>query len=375
MKPVKIVICGGHFSPALAVVEELVRRNKYKIFYIGSKNVLEGDRVESLEYLTLKKLHIPFYPISCARLQRSFTLFTIPSLIRLPTSFLKSLYILLVLKPDIVLSFGGYVSLPVSTASFLLGIPVVTHEQTHILGLANRIIGRFAKVICLSWSDTQNLSQRKKTVLTGNPIRRSITSPRKSSLVDFGDRNLPLIYISGGSLGSRSINKVVFQILPSLVSRFRVIHQVGGSKGGEDYLSALRRKNELGKALQKNYHPQKHISPEDVGGILHEALFIVGRSGANTLAETAILGKPAIFIPLPWSADDEQEQNAKVLAERKSALIINQDEFTPEKFKKTLEEMAKNISYYAENAQKNVGLFPLDAARQIVDVIDSYVVK
>lgn len=372
MRAVKIIVCGGHFSPALAVMEKLQQRKKYKIFYIGSKNVLEGDRVESLEYLTLKKLRISFYSLICARLQRSFTLFTIPSLAKLPLSFFQSLYLLLKVKPDVVMSFGGYVALSVSLTAYLLKIPIITHEQTHVLGLTNRIISRFAKVMCLSWQNTKNVPIATKIVLTGNPIRTSIISPKKSKLVNFGNKDLPLVYITGGSLGSQSINKVIRQTLPFFASHFRIIHQCGSAEGGKDYFFLLKRRNSLPRSVQKNYRLTKHIDSADIGGVIHESLFIVGRSGANTVAEITILGKPAIFIPLPWAADNEQEQNARVLVGRGSAIIIKQEDFTNGKFKETLQEITKNISQYQRKAQKNKELIPLDAADRIVDVIESY---
>lgn len=367
-----IVICGGHLSPALAVIEKLRKRRDYQIFYIGRKNVFEGDKAISLEYATIKKLNIPFYFLSSSRWQRSTTRHTLPSLLKFPFVMFQSLVIILRIRPKIVVSFGGYVALPVCISAWLLGIPVITHEQTHILGLANRIISRFAKIVCLSWPDTKYLPKNIKTVVVGNPIRETILYPAKSNLVNFGNKELPILYITGGSLGSQSINEAVKEALPYLASRFRIIHQCGIAGGERDFKSLTKHKSLLPEALRGNYCLVKHTAPAKVGSILKQSSLVISRAGANTVLELEAAGTPTIFIPLPWAADMEQEYNAKILEKDGQAIIIKQEQLTSHTLVKTIETMMSNLFKYKKNIRKMPRQVFLSATLRIIELIDSY---
>ncbi len=373
MNEKRIVICGGHFTPALAVIEELEKLNKYQIIYIGRKKPLEGDDALSQEFLTVKKLNIPFYSLFCGRLQRSFTIHTIPSLLKFPLSLIHALFLLQKIKPKLVLSFGGYVALPVSLIAWILGIPVITHEQTHVLGLSNRIICRFAKITCLSWLDTRRVPRNIRIIITGNPIRRSILSVQKQKICNFGNQKLPLLYITGGSLGSRSINKVVAEVIPSLVTRFRIIHQCGGADNQADFFRLLKLKESLPSISKKNYKVLKTIEISKIGEIYNEAKLIIGRSGANTVSEIAYYRKPAIFIPLPWSAEDEQEYNAKELEKIGAAIILNQESLTPEKLIQTINLIMERYFFYKANANSAFKIIFPDAAFKIAKLMEEYI--
>lgn len=367
----KIVICGGHFSPALAVMEKLRQKKRYSLYYIGRKQVLEGDNAQSLEYNTITKLDIPFYSIITGRLQRSFTLYTLPSLLKIPIGFLQSLYILVRIKPILVLSFGGYVALPISLAAWILKIPLITHEQTSILGLSNRIISKIAKIVCLSWERTKHIPFGVKTVLTGNPLRLDKETTKNSDLTAFGERDFPLIYITGGSLGARSINQVVGKIIPQLAKETRILHQCGTANNEKDFKQLLDLKNILPSISKKNYKVVKYIDPFKVGNVLKEALLVIGRAGANTVAEVANVGVPAILIPLPWAADDEQESNARILERIGLATVISQQDLTPDRLIKAITYMIQHIVDFKKNRNEAKRLFYTDAADRIVTEIET----
>src|SRR3989338_4307899 len=174
-----IVICGGHLTPALAVIEQLEKSpGNWKINFLG----------RSPEYLTISGRGIPFYPIITAKFQRFFSLISVLSLINLPIGFIQSIIYLIKIKPALVLSFGGYVAFPVAVTGWLLGVPVVTHEQTTVFGLTNRIIARFSRVICISYKTTKFIPSGKKVVLTGNPVRQTIIYPTNTGITDFGNK-------------------------------------------------------------------------------------------------------------------------------------------------------------------------------------------
>ena len=372
MEIAKIAICGGHLAPALALIEKLQQIKGYRLFYIGRKKALEGDNSLSLEFLTVRKLKVTFYPIYCGRLQRSFTLYTIPSVLKFPLSLISAATILLKIKPQIVISFGGYVALPVSLVAWVMGIPIITHEQTHVLGLSNRIICRLAKITCLSWPNTENLPKNVKTVVTGNPVRESIISTPDSKRGNFNDNSLPLLYITGGSLGSRTINNVIAKIIPTLIRRFRIIHQCGSADNQADLkiLSAVR--ESLPAEYKKNYRVSAQVDVSDVGSIYRSATLIISRSGANTISEIAFVGKPAILIPLPWSASNEQEYNARKLEEVGSAIIIRQDRLDTEKIMEAIETIMKNYSFYETRAKQATKLIVPDATSKILRLMEKY---
>jgi len=159
----KIVVTGGHLTPALAVIEKL-RQDGWQIVFFGRKHALEGDPAVSVEYKILKEQGIPFVNLTSGRLQRSLTRYTISSLLKIPLGLIQSFYYLLKFKPNVILSFGGYLALPVALAGWILRIPIVTHEQSVIPGLATRIITHFAKKICVSWPQTMEMLKETSSI-------------------------------------------------------------------------------------------------------------------------------------------------------------------------------------------------------------------
>lgn len=367
-----IVICGGHFSPALAVIENLQKKRGYRIFYFGRKQALEGDSAGSLEYNLLTKKNISFYSIVTGRLQREFTIHTIPSFLKFPVGLIQTFVLLLVIRPKIVVSFGGYVALPVCFSARILGIPVITHEQTYYVGLANRIIARFAQVLCLSFTDTKNIPRGVNTILTGNPIRTSIFTDKGKKIENFGDKKLPLLYITGGNLGSRSINEAIGKILPSLCVKYRVLHQCGNADNSEDFKYLSRLKNSLEANFRQNYNLVEHIEPSEAGPVYKDASLVIGRAGANTVNEILAFGVPAIFIPLPWAGQNEQEKNALLVESVGLGEIIRQSELTAGFLLDKINSMIGRIAAYKQNSQRGKSVIRVDGAEQIVKLIDKY---
>lgn len=368
----KIVICGGHLAPALAVIEQLQKEKKYEIYYLGRKNALEGDKALSLEYNVIKKLHIPFEPVISGRLQRTLTWYTLPSLFKLPAALAQSFFLLLSVRPKIVISFGGYVALPICLAAGAAQIPVITHEQTHTLGLANKIISRMAKVLCLSFAETANIPDGVKTVYTGSLLRQSIFAKKYDKILDFGEKKLPLIYITGGNLGATSINRTVGQILSKLVSRFRILHQCGNANNEEDFRNLSNLKNSLSINHQKNYKVVTQIDPKIVGSIYRNASLVIGRAGANTVTEILAFGTPAILIPLPWAGQNEQGKNAATVKSAGLGNVILQSELTSQSLLDTISFMMANIDSYKNGSRKKRQLIKSDGSKKIVNLIDEY---
>jgi len=328
-KNIKICISGGHLTPALAVIDELIKVHpNWKIIFIG-RTQEQGE---------IRKRNLQFFAITAGKLQRDISVQTIISFVKIPFGFVQSFLRILKERPSCILSFGGYISLPVGFAGWLLGVPVITHEQTHVLGLANRLMLPFVDYCLLSNKDPK-YEDKEKFRFTGLPIRPEITHPSKT-LSFLVPPRLPIIYVTGGSTGAVSMNEFIFPIISSLISRAVVIHQTGTLS----IEKAKEIKQKLPKNIQSRYIPISYIPSVDVGWIMHHMSLIVGRSGGNTVAETAMVQKPAVFIPLPWSAQQEQEINAHWYEGIGNASIINQEKGTSKDLQKTIEKVLQGKS-------------------------------
>lgn len=371
----KVVIIGGHLSPALAIAEKLPKTDE--ILFIGRKYVFEGDKAVSLEYKTIRSLKILFVNLTTGRLQRKFTRHTILSLLKLPYGFTQAIFALIKFQPDVVLSFGGYLSFPVILSAFLLRIPVVLHEQTLEAGLANKILSVFAKKICISWETSRKFFPKEKIVLTGNPIRQfsifNFPASQRGEQFSIPKNGLPIIYIMGGSAGSHFINTLIEKNLEKLLTRFNILHQTGNAKEDQDYERLRTIRNTLPLDLQSRYILTKFIDPSLVGGILKKADIVISRAGINTITELIFFGVPSLLIPLPFSQRQEQLKNALFLKTKGCAEIFEQKD-DEELFVAKLFKMFENLNKYRQNLQEISSLVNTNASQKIIEVLE-YVKK
>ena len=360
----KVLITGGHFSPAYAVLTELSKR-AHEVAIAGRKHPFEGDETESYEYLTAKEKNIPFFEVKATRFRRKFSSYTIMSLARSPLGLLGGLKILSVYKPDIVVTFGGYIGLPICYAAWILGIPVVLHEQTQRAGLASLLISKIAKKICISFITSEKYIPERKTILTGNPIREEILKLDKTIKVPRGK----VVYVTGGSTGSHKINLIVGQIIGNLVSNYVIIHQTGENKF-RDYEKLLAIRRGLPRSLQEKYVLSKFIDPRVIASIFKKADLVVSRAGINTACEILATGKIALLIPLPHGQHNEQLENAKLIAEIGIGDYIEEDSMTAGHVLQKIDEVLANYKQYEQNLPKVKKYFHENAAKKIADVVE-----
>lgn len=355
----KVALVGGHLGPALALIQELGKRKGVEIFWIGRRVAMERKGVVSLEYQVIPKLGIPFFHLTTGRLQRQLSPRTLPSLAKIPFGFLQAFLLLLRTKPDVIVSFGGYLSLPVVVSGWLLRIPTLVHEQTTTSGLANRIAASFATRVAISFATSAPDFPAEKTVLTGNPVRAEFF--QKTGRVE-GKR--PLVLITGGSQGAQVINQATREALPKLLAKARVFHQTGIL----DLEKFKELKKKLPSKLARRYQVLANLLPEKMAKVMGEATLVVSRAGANSVSEIAAVGVPAILVPIPWSERGEQEKNAKLLASTGLARILSQERLTG----KTL---LSEIDYFLKNPPtKEAGkdarrLVKPDAARKLAALV------
>lgn len=325
----KVLVTGAHFTVAWAVIEELKKYPEVDLVYVGRNSTMEGDLARSAESVVLPKLGVKFISLTTGRLQRSLSVYTIFSILKIPWGFLQSAWILLREKPCVVLSFGGYVAVPVVLVSWLFSIPVIIHEQTLVAGLANRISAFFANIIAVSFP-IEYPYQREKIIITGNPIRSEIQDAE--SIKRAGK---PIILITGGNQGSHVINLAVEECLDELLKICKIIHQTGDSK--------FRDFERLKTRQSDQYRVEKFID-EEWGKILGSVDLVVTRAGMNILTELKFLAKPALLIPIPFMK--EQNINARYFKKTGLVTILPQSKLSGRELLKSIKEMLADIKNF-----------------------------
>lgn len=296
---------GGHVIPALAIGRELQARYGAELLFIGTARGLETRLVPEAGFV-LKLVQVGALK-NVSVLTRLKTLFDLPRAVLAAGKMLRDF------RPDVVIGVGGYASGPAMVAALLKGIPTLAFEPNAMPGFANRAVGRWVSAAAVHFEDTRRYFRNAQ--VTGVPVRPEFFQQSNTS------ENRTLL-ITGGSQGARAINRAVCAALPELakVPGLRIIHQTG------------ERDFEETRAAYEKAGLQAQVSAfiQDMAAAFGDATLIVCRSGASTVAEVAAAGKPAIFIPFPFAADDHQTKNAEALAASGAAYVLPEKELTPQ---------------------------------------------
>jgi UDP-N-acetylglucosamine--N-acetylmuramyl-(pentapeptide) pyrophosphoryl-undecaprenol N-acetylglucosamine transferase len=310
----KIVLTGGgtagHVMPNLALVPRL-QRQEWEIAYIGSRQGIEKD--------LLQPTGIPYYGIATGKFRRYFALQNFTDPFRVMQGLVEATLLLRKLRPDVVFSKGGFVSVPVTIGAWLNRIPVILHESDLTPGLANKLALPFAATICATFPESMAHLPKAKRVLTGNPIRSELLQGSAAAgltFCGFTDQK-PVLAVMGGSLGSKVLNQVIRAALPDLLPQFQVAHICG--KG-----------NLQPELEQTGYRQFEFIGPE-LPQVLAAAKYCVSRAGANFIFELLALKKPALLIPLSKAASrGDQILNAESFAKQGFSLVLYEEATTPQ---------------------------------------------
>jgi UDP-N-acetylglucosamine--N-acetylmuramyl-(pentapeptide) pyrophosphoryl-undecaprenol N-acetylglucosamine transferase len=324
-----------------------------------------GDKNVSAEYQEVTGREIPFYDLKAGKLYQTFHPL---KLLRLPFGFLQAFYYLIRIRPQLIVSFGGYLAPPVVIAGWLLRIPSVTHEQTVEGGWANRLVAKFAKKVFVTWEDSLKYFPAKKTIVTGNPLRPAIFEAKKQ-FNNLTIQQLPTLYITGGKQGSHILNVAAGHALPELLKKYNVIHQCGRSTVFDDYKPLT---SHLPPHLRARYILQDYFTEEEIGSVFAAADMVISRSGANIVYELAALGKPAILIPIPWASHDEQSKNAQILVNAGSAILLEEKDLTPSTLILRSNRVLSNLEKFKEGGRRAQKLVRLDAAEKIAEEITDF---
>lgn len=371
----KVLLTGGgtagHVFPLVAIAREMRRihpETDLKIYYLGPKDdfrkYIEDEGVEIKTIFAGKlRRYITF---------ESVILNIVDIFVKIPLGFLQSFVWIFFLAPDVVISKGGYGSVPVVASGWLLGARIFLHESDVVPGLANKIASRMAVEIFVSFPKTEYFPQ-SKTICVGNPIRKEIVGGSKEKAKETfnltGEK--PLILICGGSQGARSINELVLLTLPKMLQTFEVVHQCG-QKNYQEVINEA--KVVIPQGLEKYYHPVDFVKEEELKHLYAAADIIVSRAGSSNIFEIAAVGKPSILIPLDSSAQEHQVKNAYAYAATEAAIIFEETEgFSPHFFLERLRYLISRPIYLGVMAQRARYFSRPQAAAVIASYILAYI--
>ncbi|WP_160687351.1 undecaprenyldiphospho-muramoylpentapeptide beta-N-acetylglucosaminyltransferase [Clostridium sp. C2-6-12] len=315
MAKYKIIMTGGgtagHVTPNLALIPKL-KEEGFEIKYIGSNDGIEKE--------IITKNNIPFFGISCGKLRRYFDVKNFTDPFKIIKGIAEALVILSKEKPDVIFSKGGFVAVPVVIAASIKNIPVVAHESDMTPGLANKLSAPFCNKLCVTFRESLNFVKGNKGVLTGSPIRKEILEGDKSKgkkICNFID-DKEILFIMGGSLGSKIINDEIRKNADKLLKLFNIIHICG--KGNVDE-----------NLNYKNGYKQFEYVSEELPDLMKAADYIISRAGANSIFEFLALKKPTLLIPLSKKASrGDQILNSKSFKKEGYALMLEEEEITDE---------------------------------------------
>lgn len=362
----KIIISGGHPTPAFSLIDEIIANNAFDIVFVGRKYAIDSERTLSYEFKECQRRKIHFIELHAGKLTRIASRSSLVGLLRIPIGFISALLILLKERPSLIMSFGGYLALPLAWWGKILSIPVFTHEQTMKVGAANRLIASFSDKVYTAFEEAQSEFPSTKTQWIGNPVRKTVFEQKPLSFTC--DESVPMLYVTGGSLGSHSINVHIFTILESLVKKYTVIHQLGDIKEYGDFDTANKLRKKLQSTYPGRYIPVSHISEDDIGSLYAKSSLVIGRAGANTFFELIMVQKPAIFIPLPWSANGEQRAHAQFFQDNGIGILFDQKRSSDELLK-AIEDMYSQLGLYQKHFKALPLQFKHDAAQKLLEEI------
>jgi UDP-N-acetylglucosamine--N-acetylmuramyl-(pentapeptide) pyrophosphoryl-undecaprenol N-acetylglucosamine transferase len=370
VKKIKVVLTGGgtagHVYPVLDIWEEFKKRfpdQEVVSLYIGSKGGPEEE--------ILKSRKIKFESIYAGKWRRYFDWKNFLDLFKVFAGFWQALYHLIRFRPAIVLAKGGYVTVPVGLAAWILRVPIFIHESDSTIGLSNRILYPFAKMVATAFpvGSYYPIKFREKMIWTGLPIRQNILSENQQDRVEMQlGMSLPTVLVMGGSQGAQFINELIFREKEKILGSAQVIHLVGN----KNILKARSEKESLPPILRSRYHVFGYLNKK-LGTALASADIVVARCGANTIFELAALGKPSILIPYYYSASGHQEKNADLLRRQKAAVILYQDKIDSKILLKNILSLINNPAKKEQLSKRISKLYKKDAAEIIASHMENIV--
>lgn len=347
----RIILTGGgtagHVTPNIALLPAL-REAGFEVFYIGSYDGIEKKLIEAEG--------VEYYGISAGKLRRYFDLKNFTDPFRVLKGFSEASKIIKKIKPDVVFSKGGFVSVPVVTAAGRLHIPTICHESDMTPGLANKLSFPSATKICCTFEETKENLPKGKAVVTGSPIRAELLEGNITKALSYtgfhGDK--PVMLVIGGSLGATHVNEAIRRILPSLLKDFDVVHICG--------------KGKLDPTLhnQEGYVQYEYVRKE-LRDLFAISDIVVSRAGSNSICELLALRKPNLLIPLSAKASrGDQILNARSFEKKGYSIVLEEEHITDASLLQTIKNLYANREDYIKAMEQST---ERDAVNTIVEII------
>jgi len=362
MRKLKFIISGGgtggHIYPAIAIANELKSRfSESEFLFVGASDKMEMQKIPQAGY-NIEGLWI-------AGLQRKLTLQNMMFPFKLMSSLWKSRKIIKKFKPNVVIGTGGFASGPLLQMANSLNIPSVIQEQNSYPGITNKLLSKKANAICVAYENLERFFPKHKIVFTGNPVRQdllNIETKRQEGISYFNlDDDKKTLLILGGSLGARRVNQLIEKELDFLLANGIQVFWQCGKLYYEEYQHFDEKKNVQVVAF---------IDRMDL--IYAAADFVISRSGASSVSELCLVGKPTIFIPSPNVAEDHQTKNAKAIIDKNGAILLRENELE-EKFETVFSDLITNENLQTELSQNIKKLAKPNATKDIVEEISKLI--
>ena len=357
---------GGHIYPALSVAAQLQQQYNADILYLGSDDGLETRLVPPTG--------LRLATIQAGKLNRYLSWRTVTGVMRVPVGMAQAMRLVRQFRPHVAFTSGGYVAVPAGLAARASGAPLLMHQQDVAPNLSNRLLAPLATRVSVAFADSVRYFPANKTLHLGNPIRQAILDVRNVSPQAARTQlgllpDMPLLLVTGGSQGARHLNQVVCQALPALLQQCQVLQISGDKLFNETQTLAEQYLSGVPEETRQRYKLVAYMN-EEMPVALQAAEIVLGRSGASMLSELAVLGKPAILVPLPPAiGDSPQETNAAMLADKHAAEVILDNNLKPELLIERITDILSSKKRLQEIADAIQKLAKPDATKEIVDTL------
>ena len=363
-KKIKIALTGGgtggHITPLIAVLRQLNKlTHNLKFVYIGPTRNLKG---------LLKKENINVWPLFTGRLRRYLTVKAIflnfIDFFKILFGFLQAIIYLIIYRPNIIFSKGGYGSFPTIVWAWIFRIPTIAHESDSVPGATNKLLARFATKIVTSFPGEYKNFSHKKLVCLGTPIRDMTMNKQDAKTIVKVTGEKPVIFITGASQGAVQINHLVLKNLEVLLKKYEIIHQVGD----RNYKKIEREIKKLSISTQE-YHLYAFLDENQMKAAYNIASLVVSRASSTNIFEIAALGKPSILIPLPTSASGHQLKNAQIYEKAGACIVLDPFSVTPNQLLNTINQLMANKKRLQTMSEAALRFSKPHAARDIAKLI------
>lgn len=336
---------GGSVTPLLAIYESLKEKDEHEFLFVGTKEGIEKEMVN--------KTNIKYKWIHAGKFRRYFSVQNLIDAIKIIVGFFESLVLLMDEKPNVVISAGSFVSVPLVWGAWLFNIPVLIHQMDVRPGLANKLMAPCARKITTVFEESVS-DYGNKAEWVGNPFQLKAKNGELKDIYqkfNLKDR-LPVVLVIGGGTGAVGLNNLVYESLDELIKFCQVIHMTGRGKNNNKE--------------KENYFSFDFLEQNKVYEIMKASDLIITRAGLSTLFEIAYFKKPAIIIPMP---DSHQEDNAKYFSKKEAGLVLNEKKINKEEFVKKIKDVLKNLSLQ-KKLSENIGkIVKRGANERIVEII------